>query len=146
MDVEKLIESAVSAVGYELVACELVPEGRHSVLRVYIDSPKGVSIEDCARVSRQISAVLDIEDPMADRYNLEVSSPGLDRPLTKEEHFERFINHRAKVKLRKASVARRNFTGVIQAVENGKILLDVDGELFTLAIADIEKANLVPKF
>ncbi|WP_144393244.1 ribosome maturation factor RimP [Pleionea sediminis] len=145
-ELNKLIEPAVEAVGCEFVGLEYVADGRHSVLRVYIDSENGVTIDDCADVSRQVSAVLDVEDPISGHYNLEVSSPGMDRPLFKLEHFERFQGEEVKLRSHTPVEGRRNFRGVLQAVEGDQISLNVDGHVFTVAFDNIDKARVVPDF
>ena len=140
-----LIEPAVSALGYELVGCELSGglKGR-KLLRVYVDGPNGVTLDACASISRQIGAVLEVEDPIRGAYYLEVSSPGLERPLFTLAHYQRFIGRRIKVRLRMAEEARRNFAGVLTAVEGEELTLTLDdGEQIRLAFCDIEKGNLV---
>ncbi len=141
----KIIEPAVELLGYEFVACEVVPQGRRVLLRIYIDAPEGVTIRDCEIVSRQVGAVLDVESPILGGYYLEVSSPGSDRLLVTQEHYKRYIGHHVKVKLRLARNGRSNYSGLLQTVEEGRITLIVDGEAYVLAISDIEKAKLVPE-
>jgi ribosome maturation factor RimP len=119
------------------------------VVRVYIDRTDGtlVSIEDCERVSRELSPVLDVADVIPQAYSLEVSSPGLDRPLRTPEHFRRFVGERAKIKLALGVDGRKNFTGTIVAVpDNDHLDIDVDGQRFTLPLGDLDKANLVYNF
>ncbi len=89
----------IGAMGYELVGCEHVPQGRQMLFRIYIDSAKGVTVDDCSQVSRQVSAMLDVEDPFQGRYVLEVSSPGIDRPLFEIEHYQKYVGKRVKVRL-----------------------------------------------
>lgn len=141
---EEIISSAIELLGYDYVAYELVPQGSRMLLRIYIDSAEGVTIRDCEIVSRQVSAVLDVEDPIQRRYFLEVSSPGSDRLLIKEEHYKRFVGHQIKVKLRQSRNGRRNYSGLLQAVTDGNVTMVVDGDTYVLSISDIEKANLVP--
>lgn len=140
-----MIAPAVETLGFELVACEIHPQGKRVILRVFIDSEQGIKIEDCEKVSRQISAMLDVEDPLLGKYDLEVSSPGADRPLVLNEHFQRFVGHRVKIKLRQPQNDRRNYTGVLQAVTKDSISVVVDGDTFVLPFLEIEKANLVPE-
>lgn len=140
----EIIRPAIELLGYEFVATEMVPQGQRMLLRIYIDSEEGVTIKDCELVSRQVSAVLDVEDPILGKYFLEVSSPGSDRLLVTEEHFRRFIGHRIKIKSRQARDGRRNYTGLLQSVNEGNITVVVDGDTYDLPISDIEKANLVP--
>src|SRR5688572_22654553 len=104
-----IIAPAVSMLGFEFVACEIHPLPGRAVLRIYIDSPNGVSLKDCEKVSRQVAAILDVEDPIGGKYNLEVSSPGADRILRTEEHFNRFVGRHIKVKLKQPRNDRRNF-------------------------------------
>jgi ribosome maturation factor RimP len=141
-----IIVPAVEGLGYEFVACELVPQGKRVVLRVYIDSEGGIAVRDCEIVSRQIMAVLNVEEPRMGQYDLEVSSPGADRLLVTEEHYRRFVGHRIKLKLRQFRDGRRNYSGRLQAVLEGKVTVVVDGDTYVLSISDIEKANLIPEY
>jgi ribosome maturation factor RimP len=118
----------------------------HPTLRVYIDSPRGVNVDDCARVSRQLSALLDVEDPLPGQYTLEVSSPGLDRPLVKPEDFRRFVGETVKVKMQQPVLGRRNFSGRLVEVAADHVVVEVDKEIFNLAFDDMERARLVPRF
>jgi ribosome maturation factor RimP len=131
--------------GYELVDLEARIGGRKGLLRLYIDKPDGVGLDDCEKVSNQVSGVLDVEDPIPGEYVLEVSSPGLNRPLRRPEHFERFIGSEAKISLKAPLEGRRRFRGSLEGVEDGFVAVRVDGELYRLRIADIEKARLVPE-
>ena len=141
-----LLEPGAAALGFEVVAVELAGSGGSTVLRVYIDGPDGVTIDDCARVSHQLSAILDVEDPVPDRYTLEVSSPGLDRPLSKRRHFEQVVGSEVKVKTHHYVAGRRRFTGVLQQVTDDVVVVEVDGEPYDLPFDDIEKARLVPEY
>lgn len=141
----QMLEPGAQALGYELLAVEMVGSDA-KILRIYIDSPDGIDVEDCAKASRQFSALLDVEDPIANRYTLEVSSPGLDRPLAKTEHFVNVIGSRIKVRLASANDGRRRYTGTLVSVEDDCVTLDVDGELIELSIALMDKARLVPDF
>ena len=143
----KLLRSGVEALGYELVDAELVGGGHAPTLRVYIDSPQGITVDDCAAVSRQVAALLDVEDPIQGSYTLEVSSPGLDRPLVTPEDFRKRMDEMVKVKLRRPlESGRRNMTGKLVDVRDDGIVVDVDNEKFELAFELIERARLVPKF
>jgi ribosome maturation factor RimP len=143
----RLARSVTEPLGYELVGVEYFQRGTGgAVLRVYIDAPEGITLDDCAAVSHQLSGVLDVEDPIQGHYDLEVSSPGLDRPLFGAEHFERFRGNRAKVKLSAKLDERRNFEGAIVGVRGDHLLLKVDGELLELPLALIESARLIPEF
>jgi ribosome maturation factor RimP len=150
VDVDKLsqlIEPVVAGQGYELVDVEWKNESGW-ILRVFIDKPaSGVSLDDCAAVSRELSAVLDVEDAIGPAYSLEVSSPGLNRPLKKESDFARFIGKKAKIRTRHpVGEARRNFSGTLVAVAEGKVKIDVGDQVCEVPVADVEKANLVYEF
>jgi ribosome maturation factor RimP len=140
---EKLMTKAVEAMGYEYVGYESHPVPRGFLLRIYMDSPSGVTLSDCERASRQISALMDVEGIFHGKYFLEVSSPGLNRPLFTLDHFRRFIGHSVKIRLRTLQDGRRNFTGIIQEVEGEQIILSLENELITLKFIDIEKAHLI---
>jgi ribosome maturation factor RimP len=140
-----IIGPVVEAMGYELVGVEYLSRGRQGLLRVYIDHEGGITLDDCSAVSHQVSGVLDVEDPVHEHYDLEVSSPGLDRPLFTREHFERFTGHPAKVSLREKLDGRRRFTGVLQGLEGDALLMEVDGETRRLPLDRIESARLVPE-
>ncbi len=139
----KLIAAPVAAMGLELWGCEFLPSGHSSILRVYVEGENGVSIDECAKVSRQISAVLDVEDVIPGKYRLEVSSPGMDRLLFTKEHFVKMQGATIKVKLSLPVAEQRNFTGLLKAVVNEDIILDVDGEDLQLALGMIQKARVV---
>jgi len=143
---QQLLTPAVSALGYELLGIERIQSGRHCLLRVYIDQLAGITVEDCEKVSHQVSGVLDVEDPIKGAYTLEVSSPGLDRPLFTRAHFERFIGHEIKLRLSKPLNNRRVFNGLLHSVVDDNIIMIVDGITYQLALANIDKANLVAKF
>ena len=140
----KLLEPTIERLGYEVSDLELNLGGRDGLLRVYIDKDEGVDIDDCEIVSRQVSAILDVEDPLPGNYTLEVSSPGLDRKLTKPAHFQRFMGEDVRVKLRFPLEGRRNFRGELKSADEEKIEVEVDGESHCLPIATIESARLVP--
>lgn len=138
-----IIEPAVSALGFELLGVEYMPQGRHSLLRIYIDHEDGITVDDCGDVSHQVSAVLDVEDPIRGEYTLEVSSPGLERPLFTLEHYARFAEQLAEIRLHAPLHGRRKFKGRIQGVDGDEVILDVEGEEQRLAIDNIEKAHLI---
>ena len=135
----ELLEGPVQALGYELVDVE----ARNGLLRVYIDQEAGINLDDCELVSRQLSAVLDVEDPMPGRFVLEVSSPGLDRPLRTLEHFRRYRDQVVRVKLNQSRDGRRNFKGRLLRVEKTDIFVEVDNETFRVALSDVASAQLV---
>ncbi len=136
------LEPPVEALGYELVDID-VRVGRAGLLRIFIDKEEGVNLSDCELVSRQLSAFLDVEDPLPGRYVLEVSSPGLDRPLRTLDHFRRFRDRRAKVRLREPRESRRMLDGRLLGIRDESIVMDVDGEVWRLRPADIASAKLV---
>ncbi len=142
----EMLEAPVGAAGYELVGLEFGRAGQHSTLRIFIDHENGITVEDCAEVSRQVSAVLDVEDPISVVYNLEVSSPGLERPLFKAAHYEQFIGHEVSIVLKMAVGNRRKWKGVIQSIDGATVAVMVDGQEEHFALSNISKANLIPKF
>lgn len=137
---------SVNDLGYELVGVEYVRAGKHSTLRVYIDKEDGILVDDCAQVSREIGALMDVEDPITNEYTLEVSSPGLERPLFNAEQYKSFIGDEVKIQLSMPIQNRRRWKGIINSVESEIICVDVDGTIERFAISNIQKANLVPKF
>ena len=139
-----LLGPAVEGLGYELSDLEVRIGSRDGLLRVFIDKPEGIGLEDCEIVNRQISTLLDVENPLPGNYVLEVSSPGLDRRLTKVEHFKRFMGNDIRVKLRFPLEGRKNFRGALRAADEENIEVEVDGKLHSLPIATIESARLVP--
>jgi ribosome maturation factor RimP len=142
-----LVRSVVEPMGYEFVGLEFVPPGRgEGLLRVYIDQPDGVVLDDCAAVSHQLSGVLDVEDPIRGEYNLEVSSPGLDRPLFEAEHFRRFAGQAATVRLAVPENGRRKFKGEILRTDEEAVWLRVDGDEVRLPFDRIDSAKLVPEY
>ena len=142
-----LIGRTVDPMGYELVGVEYLSRGKGGkLLRVYIDQESGITVDDCAAVSRQLSAMLDVENPVAENYELEVSSPGLDRPLFKPEHFVRFAGERVRIRLSRPLEGRRNFEGILTGLAEGRVELAVDDQVLRLLLADIDSARLVPKF
>lgn len=141
--IEQLVEKPIESLGYELVGVEYIKNGRDTVLRIYIDSVQGISIEDCERVSHQVSGILEVEDPISSAYSLEISSPGFDRPLFKERDFLRFIEQEAKISMKIPVQGRRNFRGILQGFDNGNILIEVDNEVYELPFNKLAKARLV---
>jgi ribosome maturation factor RimP len=143
-----VVTPVVAGQGYELVDLELKHEMGAWVLRVFIDGPNGIGLDDCANVSRELSPVLDVADVIPMRYNLEVSSPGLDRPLKKEADFARFLGKKAKIRTRHPveyshSGPRRNFSGKLVGVSQGKVKIDVGDQVCEVPVDDVEKAHLV---
>ena len=146
-ELSQLLEPAIADLGLELVGIEFSPNSGSSLLRVYIDEPeRGITIDDCERASREISALLDVNDPIASEYTLEVSSPGIDRPLFGAAQFARFLGEQAKLSLRVPMDGRRRLQGRIARVEGDRVVIAEDKGEFTVAEAYIEKAKLVPDF
>jgi len=130
--------------GYELVGIEFQGSTQHGTLRVYIDHENGIGVDDCVAISHQISAILDVEEPIQQAYDLEVSSPGINRPLFKAQDYEQYSGHSAKIKMAVPLNGRRNFKGVLQGViDSRSVQIMVDKEGYDLPISDIAKANLV---
>lgn len=142
-DLTGMFRPVVESMGYELVGVEFSGGEHHGVLRVYIDRAEGITVDDCAAVSHQLSAQLDVEDPIEQAYDLEVSSPGIDRPLFEADDYTRFAGHKAKIRLAVPLNGRKNFKGMLQGMQDDSVLIDVDSEIFALPIHDIAKANLV---
>lgn len=143
---QDLVESVVSSMGYELVGVEYTRTGRNALLRVYIDHENGITLDDCQTVSHQLSGVLDVEDPIQGNYTLEISSPGLDRPIFKASDFDRFAGNSVKIKLSVPRSGRRNFSGVLQGMKGDEVVLLVGEDEISLPYANIEQARLVPEF
>ena len=143
-----IINPSIQDLGYELLGVEYVPSGKHSILRLYIDSEDGIGVDDCEIVSRQVSAIMDVEDPITGQYNLEVSSPGIERPLFVVAHYMRFLGHDVRLRTFRPIEGRRNFTGAIGSVSEKSNSLELVTELgpVTLDLDLIEKANLVAHF
>lgn len=139
-----LLAPVVAGLDLEFVGLEYMPQGAHSLLRIYIDAPAGVTVEDCERVSHQVSGVLEVEDPIKSHYTLEVSSPGLDRPLFTPQHYAQFAGERIKARLRVPVDGRRNLTGVLTQVTDDGVTVDVEGVLVTVTFDQIDRARLVP--
>ena len=140
----KLLEPAVERLGYELADLEVRLGGKGGLIRVFIDKPEGIDLDDCEKVSLAVSALLDVEDPVPGNYSLEVSSPGLDRKLTKVEHFQRFAGETVKVQMRFPIEGRRRFRGTLVSSDDENIVVEVDGESLSLPLKTIDTARLVP--
>ncbi|MGB2740020.1 MAG: ribosome maturation factor RimP [Cognaticolwellia sp.] len=138
-----MLRPAVEETGKELLGVEYLSAGNHSVLRLFIDHENGIDVDDCAEVSRQVGAILDVEDPISSEYSLEVSSPGLDRPLFDKAHFEAVVDETIEVKISMPLNGRRKFKGKLVAVENDSLIVMVDNEEYELVISNIDKAHLV---
>jgi ribosome maturation factor RimP len=144
---EKLIaltEPLLGQLGYELVDLEYAPGRAHAQLRIFIDRAAGIGLDDCEAVSREVSALLDVEDPVPTGYTLEVSSPGLDRILRTPAHFQRFVGERVRVELVNPRSGRRRYTGRLAALNAAGIELEVDGAMVAVSFAEIGRARLAP--
>lgn len=144
--IEQLLKPTVESMGFDFWGCEYLPAGKHSTLRVYIDKPEGVTVDDCGSVSRQVSAIMDVEDPIANAYMLEVSSPGMDRPLMKPEQFKAYENALVQVRTAGSVMGRKRFKGKMVLVTDEGIEVEVDNEIYQIEFGLIEKANVVPEF
>jgi ribosome maturation factor RimP len=143
-ELQKLLEPTIEGLGYELTDLEVRLSGRGGLVRLTIDKPDGIDLEDCEKVSQAASALLDVEDPVPGEYSLEVSSPGLDRKLTKVEHFQRFEGETLKVSMRFPIEGRRRFRGTLVSSNDENIVVEVDGESHSLPLTMIDTARLVP--
>ena len=143
----ELVKSVAEPMGYELVGVQLINAGKHGkTLRVYIDREDGITLDDCSAVSHQLSGVLDVEDPISGNYDLEVSSPGLDRPLFVAEHFERFAGKQVTIRTLSPHDGRRKFSGELKGIDADIVSVSIDGEIIELPLGDIDSARLVPEF
>jgi ribosome maturation factor RimP len=143
-EIQKLLEPTIERLGFELTDLEVRLSGKGGLLRLTIDKPDGIDLDDCEKVSHAASALLDVEDPVAGEYNLEVSSPGLDRKLTKIKHFQRFEGETLKITMRFPIAGRRRFRGTLVSSNDENIVVEVDGEAHSLPLAMIDTARLVP--
>ena len=141
----ELLEPVVTALGYEMLGIEYFKQRDGSMLRLYIDNDAGITIDDCTRVNHQVIGVLDVHDPIKEKYFLEISSPGLDRPLFTLEQFQRFVGQKVKLKLREKIQERRKIAGVIKAVEETAVLVSEDDSEFLIPADAIDSAHLVPE-
>lgn len=143
---ETLIGPIVESLGYRLWGIEFVSHGRKSLLRVYIDAENGITLNDCEKASRQVGAVMDVEDPIAGEYTLEVSSPGLDRLLFRLEQYEMMAGHMVGIRLRAPFDGCRKYRGVIKGVKDEYVVIEAGGHELLLPIGSIEKAQVIPQF
>jgi ribosome maturation factor RimP len=143
-ELKKLLEPMIERLGYEVIDLEVRLSGGSGLVRLFIDKPDGVDLDDCEKVSVAVSALLDVEDPVPGNYNLEVSSPGLDRKLTKPAHFQRFAGETVKVQTRFPIEGRRRFRGTLVSSDEENIVVEVDGESHSLPLKTIDTARLVP--
>lgn len=148
-DLWLIAEPYVRDAGFDLIEVQYGREPNGLVLRLFIDradGASGISVDDCERVSRDVSAALDVADKISKAYQLEVSSPGLDRPLRRERDFARFVGESARIRLNEGVEGRRNFTGTLRAAKDGRVEIACDGRSYDLLIDDIARANLVPNW
>lgn len=145
IDLKQSLDNLLNSMGFELAGYELIPEGRKKLFRLYIDKPGGVTLDDCAKVSYQVSAWLDVEDPFQGSYTLEVSSPGINRPLFELAHYRQYIGKMVKIKLQAPINERRQYKGVLERVEGEDIYLRAEeqGDIVKLPFALIEKGNII---
>lgn len=142
-ELQNLLEPTITALGFELWGIEYILQGRHSMLRVYLDKEGGIDIEDCAAASRQISSILDVEDPISGEYTLEVSSPGMNRNLFSLAQFSEYLGWHVSLRLTENFENKRKFTGQLKAVEDDEVVLIIGDEEYSIPYELIDKANLV---
>lgn len=149
-EVDTLVEESLAGLGYELLLLELKRARAKWIVRVYIDSPNGVTLDDCTKVSSYLSDILDAKDPIPGPYVLEVSSPGLNRPLRRPEHFRRYLGQSVQLTTSRRIGGRRRFKGILKSCDgsddDAKLLLLVDGNECVIRLAEVEKANLLYRF
>lgn len=141
-ELETLITPVVKDLGYELWGYEYLTQGKYSLLRIYIDKAEGIGVEDCERVSREISAMLDVEDPISGNYNLEISSPGMPRPLFYLWQYQRYLGQPVQLKLSKPVNGQKKWTGVLKDVAEGAISIETEQEVQVIDFYNIAKAHL----
>ena len=143
-ELNKLVEPVIINMGYELSDLEVKQNGPNKLVRFFIDKPEGITLEDCESVSQQVSLILDVEDIVNEDYTLEVSSPGLNRKLTKIEHYLRFLGSEVKVKLHSSIEGRKNYRGKLLVADENEIEIEVDGQMHKIATESIDNTRLVP--
>ncbi|MDF1758193.1 MAG: ribosome maturation factor RimP [Legionellaceae bacterium] len=143
--VAEQIRPVIEDMGYELWGCQYLNQGRHSLLRIYIDKADGIGIEDCEQVSHRVSALLDVEDPISGNYSLEVSSPGSPRPLFYSDQYQRYIGEEVEIKLVKPIAEKRRYEGIIVSSDDESLVINVDNEEQSFLLSTIVKANLISK-
>lgn len=141
-ELQALLNPTVQQLKFEIWGIEYLPYGKHALLRIYIDSPNGITVDDCALVSEHVSALLDVEDAIKQHYTLEVSSPGIDRPLFTPDQYLRYIDQLVSITTRLAVGGRRKFKGILTAVDEVKVVLDVDKNLVEIQQDNISKSNV----
>ena len=141
----ELLEPTVEALGFELWGVEYVASGKHTLLRLYIDAEQGITVDNCAAVSEQVSAVMDVEDPISSEYTLEVSSPGMDRLLFKLDQYPAYVGEWVELRLRSPFEGRRKFLGVLKGIEGDEVVIQVDDHEYLLPHSAIDKARVQPR-
>ncbi len=139
----EMLKPSVEALGFEFVGVEYVGQGKHSILRIYIDHENGINVDDCASVSHQVSGILEVEDPITSQYNLEVSSPGMERPLFTLDHYKPYVGKVVNIRCHVGVDGRRKFKGELVAINDEVLTVDIDGQDYNIDFQDVDKANLV---
>lgn len=142
----ELIQPVVEGLGCELWGIERQSSGQSSMLKIYIDAEAGVDIEDCARISRQLSSLFDVEEPLKGEYTLEVSSPGMDRRLFRQDQFEAFAGAKVRIQLKRSYEGQRKYSGLLKGMDGDEVILGFDDEEILFPLEAIEKANVIPEF
>lgn len=140
-----LADPVASELGLEIVLVQFLREAGGTICRILIDKPGGITVEDCRNMSRELADILDVEDPIPSKYRLEVSSPGLDRPLVKESDYEKYAGLKITLRAEQAIEGRRKFTGVLKRLDGQKVMMEVEGSEVEIPLSNIKKANLVPE-
>jgi len=140
--IENLVAPVIETMGFDFWGCEYLAAGKHSTLRIYIDKPGGVTVDDCGDVSRQVSAIMDVEDPISNAYMLEISSPGIDRPLFKPKQFEANVGQLIKLRTSSPILGRRNFKGTLLEASEEQVIIEVDAEEYEIPFNLVDKANI----
>ena len=144
-EIQQLLAPSIEALGYELWGIEYLSQGRHTVLRVYIENEQGISVDDCATVSHHVSGVMDVEDPISGEYTLEVSSPGMDRLLFRLDQYAAYVGEWLELRLRTPFEGRRKYKGVLKGIEGEDVVVHVDDHEYLLPFSSIEKARILPR-
>jgi len=142
----QLLQPTVEDMGYALWGIELTSPGRRPTVRIYIEAETGVSVDDCAKVSHQVSGVLDVEDPISGEYTLEVSSPGIDRLLFRPEQYEPYLGEIVDIRLRLPVEGRRRFKGVLISADGDTVVVEIDGQQYGLPLRSVDRARAMPRF
>lgn len=144
-ELQQLLAPSIEALGFELWGIEYLSQGRHTVLRIYIESEQGISVDNCADVSHHVSGVLDVEDPITGEYTLEVSSPGVDRLLFRLDQYPAYVGEWIELRLRRPFEGRRKFKGTLKGIEGEDVVVQVDDHEYLLPHGAIEKARIQPR-